>query len=123
MRVLLVEDEARIASFVVKGLDRNGCTVDWVTTGAEALVRADAGERPDVVILDLGLPDIDGLDVLRALRQRGLSTPVVVLTARSHPQDRSTAWSLGVRDYLTKPVAMAALLERLGIPPSPPNGG
>ena len=117
MRVLLVEDDARIATFLRKGLSSAGFVVDWVETGAQALtrVRMIDGERPDIVLLDLGLPDVDGLDVLAALRSSGCRTRVVVLTARSEAADRARAVSLGIDDYLTKPFSMAELLASLGV--------
>jgi DNA-binding response OmpR family regulator len=120
VRVLLVEDEPRIAAFLTKGLSRHGFTVDWAATGSDALARARGEDPPDVVILDLGLPDIDGLDVLRTMRHTGVSAPVVVLTARAGLQDRATALELGARDYLTKPVPMADLVARILAQPSPP---
>ena len=115
MKVLLVEDEARIATFLRRGLDAAGFAVDWVSTGAEALDRAQTEDasRPDVVLLDLGLPDVDGLDVLATLRARGCHTPVVIVTARCGSADRARAAALGVDDYLTKPFSLAELLATL----------
>jgi DNA-binding response OmpR family regulator len=115
MRVLLVEDDVRIATFLRKGLGSAGFIVDWVESGAEALTcaRTLGGERPDIVILDLGLPDADGLDVLAALRSSGCRTRVVILTARSEAADRARAATLGIDDYLTKPFSMAELLASL----------
>lgn len=123
MKVLLVEDEARIATFLRRGLDAAGIAVDWVSTGAEALDRAQTQDvgRPDVVLLDLGLPDVDGLDVLAALRAGGCDTPVVVVTARCEAADRARAAALGVDDYLTKPFSIAELLARLPDIDSPPR--
>jgi len=110
--VLLVEDDPKIASFIQKGLRREGFEVDWVETGAEAIARLDEG-GVDVNLLDLGLPDIDGLDVLRELRDRGIDVPVIVITGRSDPRDRAIALSLGVRAYLTKPFRWADLLAEV----------
>jgi DNA-binding response OmpR family regulator len=110
--LLVVEDEARIASFLVKGLSGYGYTVDAVATGAEALARA---RDPDVdlVILDLGLADIDGLDVLGHLRGEGRKLPVIILTARGEVNDLVEGLELGADDYLTKPFAFDELLARV----------
>jgi DNA-binding response OmpR family regulator len=106
--VLLVEDDPLIASFIRKALGRHGHEVEWVETGAAALARTGG---VDVQLLDLGLPDIDGLDVLRQLKDRGDRTPVIIITSRSDPVDRATAEGLGVLAYLTKPFPLADLLE------------
>jgi DNA-binding response OmpR family regulator len=107
MSVLIVEDERRIADFLAKGLKRQGYDVRCAYTGSEALAWT-AGEKPgpsiDLVVLDLGLPDMDGLHILRALRERGSDVPVIVLTARTEASDRTEALRLGAVDYLTKPV-------------------
>jgi two-component system, OmpR family, response regulator RegX3 len=107
--VLLVEDDPKIASLLTKGLRRQGFLVEWVSTGEESLARLDMG-GVDVLLLDLGLPDIDGLEVLREMRQRGMGVPVIVVTGRSDPRDRVIALSLGIRAYVTKPFAWADLL-------------
>jgi DNA-binding response OmpR family regulator len=107
--VLLVEDDPKIASFLNKGLRRAGFQVDWVQTGEEALARLEDG-GVDLQLLDLGLPDIDGLEVLRKIRDRGMDLPVIVVTGRSDPSDRATAMSLGVSAYVTKPFPWATLL-------------
>jgi DNA-binding response OmpR family regulator len=107
--VLLLEDDPKIASFLSKGLRREGLGFEWYSSGMEALARMDRGGI-DVLLLDLGLPDIDGLEVLRVLRDRGMVLPVIVITGRSDPRDRAVALSLGVVAYLTKPFAWADLL-------------
>jgi DNA-binding response OmpR family regulator len=112
MRLLLVEDEDRIAAFVQKGLTAHGYTVERVATGAEGVSRASSREF-DLVILDLGLPDMDGRDVLRTWRDRGLGTPVVILTARTEVRDRVEGLELGADDYLAKPFAFDELLARI----------
>ena len=112
MRLLLVEDEDRIASFVQKGLAAHGYTVERVATGREASSRAPSREF-DLLILDLGLPDADGLDVLRAWRDRGVQTPVLILSARGEVRDRVEGLELGADDYLTKPFAFDELLARV----------
>jgi DNA-binding response OmpR family regulator len=109
-RLLVVEDDPLIAAFVVKALTKAGHAPDWVTHGNEALVRLSAG-GVDLVLLDLGLPDVDGLDVLERCRWRGDDVPVVVITSRSDPHDRDRALKLGVDAYLTKPFAVADLLR------------
>jgi DNA-binding response OmpR family regulator len=112
MRLLVVEDEVRIAAFLVKGLANEGYTVDCVGTGAEALSRSRDPEL-DLLILDLGLADIDGLDVLRQLRGEGRLLPVIILTARGEVEDWVEGLNLGADDYLTKPFAFEELLARI----------
>lgn len=111
MNVLLVEDEDRIASFVEKGLGTRGFEVRRVVTGGAAL---DAiSDEVDIVVLDLGLPDIDGLEVLRSLRKAWASLPVVILTARGDINDRVAGLDLGADDYVPKPFAIDELAARL----------
>ena len=112
MKLLVVEDEARVASFLDKGLRANGYDVEWARNGQEALDRA---ARPDIalVILDLGLPDMDGLDVLKDLRTGGSPVPVLVLSARGSVHDRVRGLDLGADDYLGKPFAFQELLARV----------
>jgi DNA-binding response OmpR family regulator len=110
VKVLVVEDEERIASFLVKGLGSRGYEVAHVRTGMEA---ASAAESADVILLDLGLPDVDGLDVLDAIRQRRPHVQVIVLTARSEVGDRVEGLERGADDYLVKPFAFEELLARI----------
>jgi DNA-binding response OmpR family regulator len=110
--VLLVEDEDRIAAFLAKGLGANGYVVERVTSGQEALATV-VGYAPDLVILDLGLPDLDGLDVLRRIRAGGRDVPVIVLTARGAVDDRVHGLDVGADDYLSKPFAFEELLARV----------
>jgi two-component system copper resistance phosphate regulon response regulator CusR len=110
MNVLLVEDEERIASFVSRGLRQHGYDVRCVMRGAEADEEID---RADLVLLDLGLPDMDGVDVLRLLRTRRRQLPVIVLTARAEVEDRVSALDEGADDYLVKPFAFEELLARI----------
>jgi DNA-binding response OmpR family regulator len=112
MKLLLVEDEDRIAAFLEKGLGANGYVVTRVATGEGALA-AVAGDRPDLVVLDLGLPDLDGLQVLRRLRETWFDLPVIVLTARGTVGDRVRGFELGADDYLSKPFAFEELLARV----------
>ncbi|MBA2409938.1 MAG: response regulator [Gammaproteobacteria bacterium] len=112
MRLLLVEDEWRLAETVSEGLSRDGFVVDALDTlqaadGALRAVRYDAG------ILDLGLPDGDGLALLAGLRRRGSELPVLILTARDAIEDRVAGLDGGADDYLVKPFAMAELLARV----------
>jgi DNA-binding response OmpR family regulator len=111
-RVLLVEDEAEIASPLVRTLEREGYTVDQARTGRDAVATA-VRDQPDVVILDLGLPDMDGLDVCRALREAEYAGAVLMLTARSRELDRVVGLDAGADDYLAKPFGLAELLARL----------
>jgi DNA-binding response OmpR family regulator len=111
--LLIVEDDPKIAAVLMKGLRKQGFAAEWVMTGNEALARIDQGDV-DLLLLDLGLPDIDGLQVLGAVRARGSTVPVIVITARTDPRDRATALELGVRSYLTKPFAWADVWSAVG---------
>jgi DNA-binding response OmpR family regulator len=112
MKLLVIEDEERVASFIAKGLKAKGHTVLLARTGQQGLALA-AEPGLDAVVLDLGLPDIDGTEVLRRLRARQSGVPVVVLTARGEIGDRVRGLDLGADDYLTKPFAFEELLARL----------
>ncbi|MFD2183196.1 response regulator transcription factor [Rhodoplanes azumiensis] len=112
MRVLVVEDNEELAGLVVGGLRKSGHLVDHVPTGGDARDIL-ATHRFAVVILDLGLPDADGLSVLRGLRARNDPTAVLVLTARSGIDDRVEALRCGADDYLIKPFAFEELIARL----------
>jgi DNA-binding response OmpR family regulator len=112
VKLLVVEDEERVASFLGKGLRAHGYDVEWVQTGQDALRRL-MGPGISLVILDLGLPDLDGLDVLEGLRERGSAVPVLVLSARGRVDDRVTGLNLGADDYLGKPFAFEELLARV----------
>jgi DNA-binding response OmpR family regulator len=106
--VLVVEDDRGIATQLVRGLSRSGYAVDHVTTGGDALSRAD----PDVVLLDLGLPDGDGVDICRRLRQRS-GVAIIVVTARGEEPERVLALDAGADDYMVKPFGLAELLARI----------
>ena len=112
MKLLVVEDEERIASFLGKGLTAHGYAVEWASTGAAAL-RLGAGPDIALVILDLKLPDLDGFEVLAGLREQGVRVPVLVLSARAHVEDRVRGFELGADDYLAKPFAFEELLARV----------
>jgi two-component system response regulator QseB len=107
-RVLVVEDDPKIAAMLEKGLRARRLEVECVASGIAAMDRIAAGGI-DVQLLDLGLPDIDGLEVLRQLRNGEQAVPVIVITARSDPHDRETALRLGVVEYFTKPFVWAEL--------------
>jgi DNA-binding response OmpR family regulator len=111
MRVLVVEDEAKVANALREGLEGERYEVVVERTGEGAFFRVNT-ETFDLVLLDLGLPGRDGLEILQALRQRGLKTPVLVLTARDSLQDRVAGLDGGADDYLVKPFAFAELLAR-----------
>jgi two-component system, OmpR family, copper resistance phosphate regulon response regulator CusR len=111
-RILIAEDEARIASFVDKGLRSNGFTPTTVGDGEEALAMALSGEF-DLLILDLGLPTLDGFTVLRRLRAARSTLPVVILTARDSVSDTVAALDGGADDYVPKPFRFDELLARV----------
>ncbi|HLG57164.1 MAG TPA: response regulator transcription factor [Vicinamibacterales bacterium] len=112
MRVLVVEDEQKVANALREGLEGERFEVIVERTGEGAFFRVNT-ESFDVILLDLTLPGRDGLEILQALRQRGLKTPVLVLTARDSLQDRVTGLDSGADDYLIKPFAFAELLARI----------
>ncbi|MQA07062.1 MAG: response regulator [Pseudonocardiaceae bacterium] len=111
-RILIAEDEQRIASFVEKGLRANGFATSVVTDGNAALASAVA-ESFDLVVLDLGLPGRDGFDVLRAMRHAQVQTPVIILTARDEVGDTVAGLEGGADDYMTKPFRFEELLARV----------
>ena len=112
MRVLVVEDEQKVADAIRVGLEEEKCDVVVERTGEGAFFRVNT-ETFDVILLDLMLPGRDGLEILSALRARGVRTPVLVLTARDTLQDRVTGLDAGADDYLVKPFAFAELIARI----------
>jgi two-component system KDP operon response regulator KdpE len=112
-RILVVDDEPAILRAVQTNLSGHGFRVDTATTGQEAL-DATTRVRPDLLLLDLGLPDMDGLDVIRTIRER-TSTPIVVLSARGAENAKVAALDLGADDYLTKPFGVNELLARIRV--------
>ena len=112
MRVLIVEDQAKMAGLIRKGLVAEGMAVDIEGDGEGALARAQATEY-DAIVLDLMLPGIDGLEVCVRLREAGVWSPVLMLTARDAVGDRVAGLDRGADDYLTKPFSYAVLLARL----------
>ncbi|EIU7060997.1 response regulator [Vibrio vulnificus] len=114
MRLLLIEDDTLLGQSMVTSLSRHGYTVDWLEKGS-GVTGALKTEDFTAVILDLTLPDIDGLDVLRNIRSAGFNLPVVILTARDDIKDRVQGLDRGADDYLGKPFALEELLARLRV--------
>ena len=111
MNVLLIEDDERIIEFVRRGLQADGCQVDVARRGLDGLRLA--GAATQVIILDLLLPDIDGREVCRRLRESGVTTPILMLTALDTLEDKVRGLRIGADDYLVKPFAFAELLARV----------
>ncbi|MFA5017821.1 MAG: response regulator transcription factor [Methylobacter sp.] len=112
MRVLLVEDDERIVDFVQRGLKAEGYAVEVARNGLDAIALGSAGKF-QAIILDLGLPDLNGRQVCERLRDAGVSTPILMLTARDTVQDKVTGLRSGADDYMTKPFAFEELLARI----------
>jgi DNA-binding response OmpR family regulator len=112
MKVLVIEDDRTVGQFVQRGLEEQQIQVDLVADGSEGLERASHGEY-DVIVLDLRLPGVRGIEVLRTLRDRGVTTPVLVLTAQDAVESKVQALRDGADDYVTKPFAFAELLARV----------
>jgi DNA-binding response OmpR family regulator len=112
MRVLIVEDERKISAYVKRGLEEQGYAVDTAFTGREALDWADSVAF-GLIVLDILLPELDGLTVCRELRKRGVRVPILMLTARDSIDDRVAGLDAGADDYLVKPFALKELLARL----------
>jgi DNA-binding response OmpR family regulator len=113
MRVLLVEDEERVASFVAKGLTGAGFVTEVVSDGRSALTSLLSDDHVDLVLLDVGLPDMDGFEVLAELRKVDQTTPVIMLTARGDVPSRVRGLDLGADDYLPKPFDFDELIARM----------
>jgi heavy metal response regulator len=111
MRVLLVEDEKKVASFIKKGLEEEQYQVEVAHDGEEGLLKALASDH-DLIILDILLPKRDGMSILREVRERRIETPVLMLTAKDSVEDRVNGLNSGCDDYLPKPFAFAELLAR-----------
>src|SRR5215831_4856517 len=112
MRILVVEDEKKVASFIKKGLEEEGYAVDVASDGAEGLDLALEGVH-NLIILDIRLPKMDGLQVLQALRQDRVTTPVLLLTVRATIEEKVLGLDAGADDYLTKPFAFQELVARV----------
>ncbi len=110
--ILIIEDEPRIAGFVAKGLKSAGFASHRTASGVEGAVLAVQGDF-DLVVLDIGLPDIDGFEVLERIRGQGVSVPVILLTARSSVADRVAGLESGADDYMPKPFSFEELLARI----------
>ncbi|MGO2658861.1 response regulator transcription factor [Mycetocola reblochoni] len=114
VRILIAEDEERIVAFVAKGLRQNGYEVSTVSTGTAALAELRRGAH-DLVLLDVGLPELNGFDVLGQVRREGISTPAIIVTARTGVQDTVTGLELGASDYIAKPFRFDELLARVRV--------
>ena len=112
MRILVVEDEKKVASFIRQGLGEEGYAVDVALNGEEGLAMARDGVH-DLIILDIGLPKMNGLQVLQELRRRKVTTPVLLLTVRATIEDKVLGLDAGADDYLTKPFAFQELVARV----------
>lgn len=112
MRVLLVEDDRSVAEVVRRGLEHSGFAVDHTASGRESLWFTDEFDY-DVVVLDLNLPDVDGMDVCRTLRDGGSPTPMLMLTSRQAVADRVQGLDVGADDYLAKPFALPEVVARV----------
>lgn len=113
MRLLLVEDEERVASFIAKGLEGAGYVTEIARTGKDALDSVGASGPVDLILLDVGLPDMDGFDVLAELRKTDQETPIIMLTARGDVPSRVRGLDLGADDYLPKPFDFEELIARI----------
>jgi len=112
MRVLIVEDDRKIAGFIAKGLREAGFTVNCVFGGEEGLRESLYGSY-DVIVMDLMLPQMDGLSIIEEMRRRGVSTPVLILSAKRSVDDRVKGLNVGGDDYLVKPFSFSELLARI----------
>lgn len=112
MRLLVIEDEKKVARFIKKGLEEEGYAVDLAFDGEEGLAMA-LGQVHDLIILDIALPKKDGLQVLKKLREKKIPTPVLLLTVRAAIEDKVLGLDSGADDYLTKPFAFEELLARI----------
>lgn len=112
MKLLLVEDDVMLGTSMEKGLARTGFIVDWVRTGQHARTALKT-QTYDIVLLDLGLPDATGLELLKSWRQQNVHTPVLIVTARDGVRDRVEGLNLGADDYLTKPFDLDELIARI----------
>jgi two-component system, OmpR family, KDP operon response regulator KdpE len=112
IKVLVVDDEQSIRRSICVGLAARGFATDEARTGAEALERVAQGTQLDVILLDLGLPDFDGIEVTRRIRQ-SIQTPIIIISVRDGESDKVAALDAGADDYLTKPYESTRLLERI----------
>jgi DNA-binding response OmpR family regulator len=113
VQILVVEDDERTSGFLRQSLEEDGYGVEVAVDGRSALEKAERTPMPDLIILDIQIPDPDGLQVARTLRQKGISTPILILTGRDTPEDIATGLDAGADDYLVKPFALVELLARV----------
>jgi two-component system OmpR family response regulator len=113
MRLLLVEDDHKIGAFVEKGLQQEGHTVDWVRSGPEGVAALLDGTAYEAAIIDVMLPVLSGLDVIRSVRRKRVGTPIVILSAKDDVADRVAGLEAGADDYLTKPFSFVELVARI----------
>jgi two-component system response regulator MtrA len=111
-RILVVEDDPAVARSLKAGLERDGYAVTWKATGSEAIAHA-RDQRPDLILLDIRLPDLSGFDVCRELRRLSLRQPIVMLTVRGDETDKVLGLEVGADDYVTKPYNLRELLARI----------
>ncbi len=111
MRILVVEDEKKVAGFIKKGMEEETYAVDVAVDGEEGLAMAEVNQY-DLIILDLMLPKMDGLEMLTRCRDKKINTPIILLTAKDSVEDKVTGLNKGADDYLTKPFAFSELLAR-----------
>lgn len=111
MRILVIEDEKKVAGFIKKGMEEETYAVDVAVDGEEGLAMAEINQY-DLIILDLMLPKLDGLEVLTRCREKKINTPIILLTAKDSVEDKVTGLNKGADDYLTKPFAFSELLAR-----------
>ena len=111
-QILVIEDEEAIAAFVQTALERDGFTVKWISNGADALEAVDSFQ-PDLIVLDLTLPGLDGLQICQAIRQRETYLPIIMLTARTEDMDKIVGLEVGADDYVTKPFNARELVARV----------
>lgn len=114
MRILVIEDEAKVGAFIRRALEEESAAVDLCADGGEGLEWALGGSY-DAIVLDLMLPNMPGLEILKRIRKEGLQTPVLILTARSQVDQRVQGLDAGADDYLTKPFAIEELLARIRV--------
>lgn len=114
LNILLIEDEKKLALALVEALSKHNLIVDVVFTGKAGLLEAES-QNYDLIILDIMLPEVSGLEVLETLRKNGVSTPVLLLTAKSTISDKVLGLNLGADDYLTKPFSFQELLARIKV--------
>ena len=114
MRILIVEDEKKVAAFIKKGLEEETYAVDIAADGEEGLYMGGQNQY-DLIILDLMLPKINGLDILSSLRDKKIAIPILLLTAKDSVEDKVKGLNLGADDYLTKPFAFSELLARIRV--------